>query len=78
MKFLALTLYLLARITLTLMTATGLEPTTTYFVNEHTLSCVVGTYLHGADKCADKCGFTLKRVRDMIRTYRLTLIFCYY
>ena len=40
--------------------ATGLEPTTTYFVNEHS------TFW---PNWITEGGFTLKRVRDMIRTY---------
>ena len=34
--------------------ATGIEPTTTQFINKHTTI---------------ECGFTLKSVRDMTRTY---------
>ena len=41
-----------------LVTATGLEPTTTYLVNEH--STIQATV---------ECRFLLKHVRDMTRTY---------
>ena len=43
--------------TLCKVTATGLEPRTTYFVNEH--STIQATI---------EFGFTLKRARDMTRT----------
>ena len=57
-----------------------LEPTNTLFVTKHIhlaklakwLSCVVSTHLYGTFDCmlsTIECGFTLKRVLDMIKTY---------
>ena len=45
-----------------MLTATGLEPKTTYFVNEH--STIWPTI-----QATIECGFTLKRIRDMTKTY---------
>ena len=59
-------------------TATEREPTTTYFVNEDSLgqTGLVSDIAHVSSKmfldihATIECGFTLKRLLDMIRTCR--------
>ena len=48
------------------MTATELEPTTTWFVNKHS---TVSSKEFPEIQATIECGFPLKRVRDMVRTY---------
>ena len=49
-----------------IVTATGPEPRTTQFLNEH--STIWPNWIHWPNWIIE-CGFTLKRVRDMTRTY---------
>ena len=49
-----------------LQTATGLEPRTTLVINKYS------TVWPNWPKATTECGFTLKRVHDMIRTYSQT------
>ena len=59
-----------------IVTATGLEPTTTLFINEHSTSLAKASDFTPASskefldiQATIECGFTLKCVCDMIKTY---------
>ena len=57
------------------VTATGLEPRTTYFVNEHSTFGQTSSKEFLDIQEAMECEFTMKHVRDMMRTYTPSMIY---